>query len=121
MLNASTNQREIRKIDAQIKRLQAQKALLQRQEPADWLMRIRLPGERVNARNFDKLVALAHVLNFLMTEDGKEGASTSQISKYLNNAIGLEIKSATLRSYLFRYKEEGRLLFDKKSRLWRIP
>lgn len=121
MTNASTNRRDIRKIEAQIKRLQAQKALLQRQEPADWLMKIRLPGERVNARNFDKLVALTHVLDFLMSATRKDGASTSQISKYLNDEIGLEIKSATLRSYLYRYKKEGRLLFDKKNRLWRIP
>lgn len=124
MTNTQTTQSEVSKIEEQIKLLQAKRALLLKQQPSQWLIRHTLPGETINARNFDKLVTLAHTLGCLRQREkseGATGATKKQISKYLNDAIGLNIKDATLRSYLSRFKEEGRLAYDRQSNVWSIP
>lgn len=115
------NRAEVKRIDAQIEMLQARRRLLMRQAPAQWLLQHMLPGEKANARNLDKLIALAHTKGFLQQGRNSEGAETKEISAYLNNSIGLNIKPATLRSYLSRFKEERRIEYDDERRVWRLP
>ncbi|GAB5458720.1 MAG: hypothetical protein Hens3KO_17500 [Henriciella sp.] len=121
MVNNSNRSAEIRRLEQQIKRLQAKLSMLRKEEPASWLLSATLPREKVNVRNFDKLVTLAHTINFLQDENKRQGATTKMIYEYLTNGLALEINYATLRSYLLRSKEDGRLSYDAEKRVWLSP
>lgn len=117
MAATSNISRRLRHIRRQIEDLQAEEAVLKGLEPAGWLVQELLPNEKLSKRNVQMLIVLARVKDFLR-QCGADGASTGEISSYLENTAGMQLNPATLRSHLSRFAHQGRIKSDKENRKW---
>lgn len=117
MTSTSAVQHRLRQIQRQILELRAEEAVLQDAAPAAWLIDSLLPNEKLSKRNVRKIIILARIKDYLL-QKGDAGASTQEISTYLERDAAIELKPATLRSHLSRFANEGRITQCKEARKW---
>ena len=112
---------EISKIDRQIERLQRKRReLLTADIPLQKELRksALLPNETVNRKNKLKLEIMGRV-RFALSRN-PQGLTSVEIFKAIAlgaNNLGFD----GLRSYLSRFKREGRLVHDPQHHLWKLP
>lgn len=112
----------IREIDETVGRLNSERVALLNLRAKFWQEQVLLPGEQITAKNSKKFELLAKIQKHLLTRrdsQGKiSGASTRALYTWLTETYHEQINYGTFRSYLSRFKREGRLLYDQRSEKW---
>lgn len=117
----SAVQLRLEKIDAKIEALQRERReILKGEHPvvAELRASALLPGEKLTRKNRHKLEVMGRVRFVLeRNREATHGLSSDQIHKQM---IGIEISFDSLRSYLSRFKAEGRLQHFPQYGLWKL-
>lgn len=83
-----------------------------------------LDGEVIGAGNLRKFEILAIVWNVLVLlgSSGHEnrGLSTKELFEKVSEFVSEPLNYGTFRSYLSRFRDEGRIEFERKRRVWRL-
>ncbi|MEZ5938760.1 MAG: hypothetical protein R3C52_11150 [Hyphomonadaceae bacterium] len=123
-LSERERQLELAKLDTQIAALQRKRRdVAQRRHPIVAKLResALLPNERVTRKNRRKLEIMGRI-RFALEEhpNGRHGLTSAEL--YHAIRVGVEdLKFETLRSYLSRFKSEGRLVHVSEHQLWKLP
>ena len=116
-------QLELGKIDAQIVALQRRRrAVLTAEHPTVPKLResVLLPVEKVTRKNRLKLEVMGRVRFALLRHPhGKDGLTSAQIFELVRRGTD-QFGFDTLRSYLSRFKKEGRLVHVEQHNLWKL-
>ena len=114
----------IREIDTALAELRAEKTALRNLRAKYWYEQALRPGEQVTKKNARKLELFAkisgHLLHLRDNHGRRKGASTRDLFDHVTKMYNEQINYNTFRSYLTRFKNEGRLEFDHRTESWLI-
>jgi hypothetical protein len=111
---------EIDEIDAAVAQLLHRKQHLVGLRTKIWAEQCLRPEDRVTEKNAKKFDVLGRVHWALYTrEEGKpHGVRGLDLFSQIERG---DLNYQTFRSYLHRFKEEGRLAYDNRNGRWRLP
>lgn len=118
------HQKAMADLDRQIEALLRKKSALAKAElPAIAALRksALLANERPTRKSRNKLEIMGRVIALLKRHpEGRSGMTSASLHKHLR-AERPDLTFDALRSYLSRFKKEGRLVHDPEHQLWRLP
>jgi len=115
-------QQQMANLDRQIRALQRKKVELARREHpvvAELRNSALLPSEFVTRKNRHKLEVMGRI-KFILERHGRAGRSSADLHAEISLSMP-ELKFETFRSYLSRFKREGRLEHVPQHQMWRLP
>lgn len=122
-IDSATRAATLKKIERQIRALEARKReLLVRENPvaSDLRKSVLRPTDTVTRKNRHKFDVLGRIRYALDRHpNGSAGLTSAQIFELVKVGAS-DLKFETLRSYMSRFKREGRLLHEAETGLWRF-